>query len=161
MFKYITLFLTALLLLTIFCSNSQSPKSSQIVYSEKWSLKEPGKQNTATILLSKHQDSTYSSSGKWVYVLFGNIITCTYMAGEAEISDSIMNISARGTGSYPPDSTGVVEQSGFLLNMNGIYKNKTVSGKWKMHFDNSDWNGWADSGFYSGTLDSGSNVTKQ
>jgi hypothetical protein len=142
------------------CSNPQSSKTSPVTSTEKWAIIEPGTQNTATLLLSKHQDNTVTADGEWIYYFYGYKITCTYMSGSAQVTDSTITVSARGTGAYPADSTGTSDKSAFLLNMYGKYSSQSMSGTWNITFDDTTWNGWVDSGSFTGTLDSGGNVTK-
>jgi hypothetical protein len=159
--KILFLFIIVLTALFISCGNPQNVQSSPITYSEKWSITEPGTQNTAILTLAKHQDGSITSDGKWTYNFYSSLITCTYMSGAAHVTDSTITVSARGVGSYPPDSSGKTEQSGFLLNILGKYAGRTSHGTWNIHFDDTSWNGWVDSGNFIGTLDSGGYVTKQ
>jgi hypothetical protein len=147
--------------LLLFCGNPQSSKSSSIIYSERWGLTEPGTQNTAELRLFKRQDSSVTSDGQWIYNFYGSKVTCIYMAGTAHVTDSTIAVSAGGVGSYPPDSSGAKEQSGFLLNIVGKFAAKKAHGTWNIHFDDSTWNGWIDSGNFIGVLDSGGNVSVQ
>lgn len=83
------------------------------------------------------------------------------MSGSAVIADSTVAISATGTASYPPDSSGQAETSAFTLDMGGVFKYKKARGEWEIHFSDTLWEGWVEPGEFSGSLSSGSGVTLQ
>jgi|WetSurMetagenome_2_1015567.scaffolds.fasta_scaffold404110_1 hypothetical protein len=142
----------------LFCGKD-SPTGLPVVAGETWHLVYPGGvQRNAEICLSKHTDSSVSVYGTLNYNFYGYLITGT-MSGTATIIDSSVTISASGVASYPPDSSGVVESSGFNLQMSGSFIDSAAQGTWEIHFDNPDWEGWIDPGTFTGRLQNGIGVT--
>jgi hypothetical protein len=143
----------------LFCGKD-SPTGLPVVASETWLLVYPGGggQRNAEICLSKHTDSSVSVNGTWNYGFYGYLITGT-MSGTAAIIDSSVTINTWGTASYPPDSSGEVESSGFNLQMSGNFIDSAAQGTWEIHFDNPDWEGWIDPGTFIGQLQNGIGVT--
>jgi hypothetical protein len=146
---------------TIFVQCSKDPTSSYtVVNSEVWRLNDVGTQNYADITLSELSNGAYLAQGSWYYTFFGNKITCAIAGGSATIVDSAVNISASGTASYPPDSSGYFDSSPFNLQMTGIFKSGSSQGTWEIHFADTSWEGWIDPGHFSGTKQSGTGVTE-
>jgi hypothetical protein len=144
--------------LFLFCGKD-TPTGLPVVASETWHISYTGgPQNYAEISLSKHTDSSVTVQGTWHYNFYGYIITGT-MSGTATIIDSSVTINTWGTASYPPDSSGAVESSGFNLQMSGNFIDSTAQGTWEIHFDNTDWEGWIDPGTFTGQLQNGIGVT--
>jgi len=143
----------------LFCGND-TPTGLPVVASETWLLEYPGGggQRNAEISLSKHTDSSVSVYGTWNYYFYGYLITGT-MSGTATIIDSSLTINTWGTASYPPDSSGDVESSGFNLQMSGNFIDSLAQGTWEIHFDDTLWEDWIDPGTFTGQLQNGNGVT--
>ena len=158
MFRWhVVLLVFAVAVIAFRCSDN--PANATVVASEQWRISDSDPRNYADITLSKMDNGTVSASGKWMYEFFGYQITCMFMNGIAAIADTSVAISANGTASYPPDSSGQADTSAFTLQMNGKFKAGTAKGTWEIHFADTLWEGWIDPGTFTGTLQSGSGVT--
>ncbi|MBN2007930.1 hypothetical protein JW960_01145 [candidate division KSB1 bacterium] len=151
--------LSAFLLLLIVTHCSKDPTGPTTVASETWLLNDVGTQNYCDLSFSKYDNGSVSVSGKWYYYFFGYRITCSFLSGSATVVDSSVTITASGTASYPPDSSGDADTSAFTLQMNGSFKAGKSRGGWEIHFADTLWEGWVDPGDFSGTIQSGSGIT--
>ena len=136
-----TLVLFTAVCVVFFACSDDNPASASVIATELWRLNDIGTPNFADLTFCKLSNTAVSVSGKWYYQFYGYQITCTFMSGSAIFSDS-MTINARGTAAYPPDSAGYVESSPFTLMMKGIFRDSTAIGRWEIHFDKAEWEGW-------------------
>jgi hypothetical protein len=145
-----------ILSLTLYCSND--PAGPSATASETWLINDVGTQNYCDLTFSKYDNGSVSVSGKWYYDFFGYRVTCSFMSGIASIADTSVSISASGTASYPPDSTGQAETSAFTMQMIGSFKAGKARGGWEIHFADTLWEGWIEPGDFTGTIQSGSGI---
>lgn len=157
MHKLVLLLFVLLIGINIHCSRNSTDLS--VVASETWLLNDIGTQNYCDLSFSEYDNGSVSVSGKWYYFFFGYRITCSFLSGSATVVDSSVMITASGTASYPPDSSGIADTSAFTLQMNGSFKAGKSRGGWEIHFADSLWEGWVDPGDFSGTIQSGSGIT--
>lgn len=153
--KHLILFI--IVIISYRCSND--PAGPTATASETWLVNDVGTQNYCDLSFSKYDNGSVSVSGKWYYEFFGYRITCSFMSGSAVIVDSSVTISATGTASYPPDSSGLADTSPFTLQMDGSFKAGIARGEWEIHFADTLWEGWVDPGDFTGTIQSGSGIT--
>jgi hypothetical protein len=141
------------------CSG-KNPASASITASETWKLTDVvTNQNWTTVVIAKLSDGGVSAKGSFTYDFMGYAISCASMAGAATLAGDSAHITVAGTASYPPDTSGFVESSMFVLTLKGLFKNNVSSGTWNIAFTDSAWQGWIDPGRFTGSLIGGSGVT--
>lgn len=142
-----------------FCAKDPVSSSSPIVETEEWKITVPSTSNYADISLNKHQNGAISCTGDWYYDFYGNDITCRIMTGTVGKDTTHLRFTCSGTASYPPDSSGYIESSGFTLTMAGHFTGGHSSGNWEIAFSDDEWNAWAPEGLFTGQIVSGDGVT--
>ena len=148
-----TIFSVVAILLS--CDSSTNP-SSPVTATERWQLVQTGTTNTAVVHLYKHQNGALTSDGTWKYYIFGDTVICNFMSGSGSSDTSELSVSGSGTGYYKSSPS---DNSRFSMTIKGKCDSTKWNGSWTMTFADTSWAGYADSGSFSGTCDSGSGVT--
>jgi hypothetical protein len=143
----------------IYCAKDPVSSSSPVEATEEWKISVPSTSNYADISLNKHRDGAISCAGNWYYDFYGNNITCKIMTGTVVKDTTYLTFSCSGTASYPPDSSGNAESSGFTLTMTGHFTNGHSSGNWGIMFVDEEWNEWAPEGSFTGQIADGNGIT--
>jgi hypothetical protein len=141
------------------CADNGTGGSGSVTAAETWDLVEPETQNHATLTFSLYSDNTMTAQGEWVYVFSGNDITCAFLSGSVTSTDSLFAIRVSGSAAYPPDTAGNVESSAFTMVMEGVFQNGVAAGDWDIDFSKEEWQGWVETGRFSGSLRTGSGIT--
>jgi len=135
--------------------------SPSVVNSETWVVADTDdSSSTADLVFDSLSNGTVSVGGKWVYSFYGNEVTCKFLSGSAAINGTSVSIQVTGTASYPPDSSGAIEASPFVLSMTGVFSSGTAQGTWTISFTKASWDGWVADGSFTGTCQKGSGVTR-
>ena len=151
-------FLVLIVLFIFNCDDSVS-SGSPVINTEEWELTVPQTQNYADVTIKKHENQSITCTGNWYYDFLGNKITCKMLSGTVEKDTSYLIFTCSGKASYPPDSAGNVESSGFDMKMDGHFKDGASSGKWEISFSKEEWNGWVSDGVFTGQRGDGDGIT--
>jgi hypothetical protein len=134
---------------------------SPVVATEAWHVTVPQSLSYADIGLHRHENGSISCSGSWYYDFYGSDITCTIMSGSVTKDTSHLVLQCSGNASYPPDSSGYTESSGFQLTMSGRFMDGACAGTWEISFTDQEWDEWAPGpGDFDGARLEGDGVTE-